>query len=277
MSTEQQRSGANVVQQSKNLEKDFKGMKLSEEEKQTQVVSGANVREGTIKQQQMQGKKKHQTTRERHEARSQKKTKGMSQQELRQIPVSLYELESCVLQVPILHAWNILKHFKLQDIVPSYVKKSEFTQGAPGQIDSIVRIDFVDGAVWEIRLVEYSEVRRSIAWEVLTTEPAHKASSIQGSLTLKPVTKDEMTFVEWVTEFSNDADIEVIEDQRFKKFDFFEDAARALKNISSQQQQQYMGGQQQFTGGQQQFTGGQQQTSGNQQQMSGTQQQQRNV
>ena len=88
-------------------------------------------------------------------------------------PVSLYELETCVLPVPILRAWKILCHFKVQDIIPTYVARSEFTQGEPGKIDSIVRIEFKDGAVWELRIVEVSELRRSIAWEVLTTEPAH--------------------------------------------------------------------------------------------------------
>ena len=107
------------------------------------------------------------------------------------IPVSLYELESTILPVHIDKAWHILKHFRLEDIIPSYVKKSEFTSGQPGLIDSIVRVSFADGAVWEIRMVEFSEIRRSIAYEVLSTEPAHKASSIQGSIVLKPVTKEE--------------------------------------------------------------------------------------
>ena len=114
--------------------------------------------------------------------------------------------------MPILKAWNILKHFKLTDIVPTFIKQSEFIQGQPGQIDAVVRVTFADGAVWELRIVEVSEVRRSLAYEVLTTEPAHMASTIQGSICLKPVTANEQTFVEWVTEFSNDADITVIED-----------------------------------------------------------------
>ena len=109
---------------------------------------------------------------------SQSRTQGRSEQEIKMIPVSLYELETCVLKVPVLKAWNILKHFKLTDIVPSFIKNSEFTSGHPGQVDSIVKITFADGATWEIRLVEVSEIRRSIAYEVLTTEPPHKATSI---------------------------------------------------------------------------------------------------
>ena len=36
------------------------------------------------------------------------------------------------------------------------------------------------------------------------------------------------TFVEWVTDFSNDADVAVIQDQRFKKLEFFTEMKKNL-------------------------------------------------
>ena len=50
-------------------------------------------------------------------------------------------------------------------------------------------------------------------------------------MTLRQVTDDNTTFVEWVTEFSNDADANVIGDQKYKKLEFF---SEMKKNLSSQ-------------------------------------------
>ena len=94
-------------------------------------------------------------------------------------------------------------------------------QGGPNQIESIVRLEYSDGAVWEMRISEISDLRHSIAYQVLKTEPAHTASSIIGQIVLKEVTDCQCTFVEWITDFSNDADAQVIEDSRFKKIEFF--------------------------------------------------------
>jgi len=149
--------------------------------------------------------------------------------------VSTYEYESCILDIPVLKAWKILKTFKCEKIAPNKVKSTEFLQGAPGQIDSVIRVTFKDDATWELRLQEVSELRRTLAYEVLSTEPPHKVTSIQGEITLRPITNENKTFVEWKSHFSNDADVQVIEDQRFKKFEFFEDIKNTLcaenKNI----------------------------------------------
>ena len=95
-------------------------------------------------------------------------------------------------------------------------------------MDSVIRIDYQDGASWDIRIIELSDVRHTVAYQVLTTEPAHKVTSIQGQVTLRPVSDDNSTFVEWITDFSNDADISVIEDQKYKKLEFFAEMKKAL-------------------------------------------------
>ena len=94
------------------------------------------------------------------------------------IPVSLHNSESTVLDVTIGKAWSLFKHFKLEHSVPGKVSATTFLTGAPGQIDSVIKIDYTDGAVWQIRVNEISEIRHSIGYEVLTAEPTHLASSI---------------------------------------------------------------------------------------------------
>ena len=64
---------------------------------------------------------------------------------------------------------------------------------------------------------------------MITTDPPHQATSIQGYVQLKRVTDDDSTYVEWQTDFSNDADATVIADQRFKKLEFF---AEMKKNLA---------------------------------------------
>lgn len=58
-----------------------------------------------------------------------------------------------------------------------------------------------------------------VGYQVLHTEPAHQATSIQGRIELLAVTADDTTFVRWTTDFSNDADAAVIQDQKYKKLE----------------------------------------------------------
>jgi len=53
-------------------------------------------------------------------------------------------------------------------------------------------------------------------------------TSIQGQIKLREVTDDHTTFVEWATDFSNDADASVIADQKYKKLEFFTEMKKAL-------------------------------------------------
>ena len=138
-----------------------------------------------------------------------------------------------MLPVNITKAWGFFKEFSLEKLVPGKISATKFTSGSAGQIDSVVEIHYADGAKWELRLVEISELRHSVGYQVISTEPSHQVTSIQGQIQLKPITDDNTTFVEWITDFSNDADAGVISDQKYKKLEFF---AELKKNLTSQQQ-----------------------------------------
>ena len=49
-------------------------------------------------------------------------------------------------------------------MVPNRVKATEFTHGGPNQLDSIVRITYQDGAKWEIRVNEISDVKHVLGY-----------------------------------------------------------------------------------------------------------------
>eukprot|EP00347_Sterkiella_histriomuscorum_P018565 403345033 len=144
------------------------------------------------------------------------------------IPVSCHQSESTVIPVPVGKAWGFFKSFQLEKLVPNKISSTKFTSGSSGQIDSVVEIHYADGAKWELRLVEISELRHSVGYQVLSTEPSHQVTSIQGQILLKAVTDDNTTYVEWITDFSNDADATVISDQRYKKLEFFAELKKTL-------------------------------------------------
>ena len=96
------------------------------------------------------------------------------------IPVSCHDVVSCVLPINMDRAWGIFKSFKLEFVIPQKVKSTEYLQGGANQIESIVRVKYFDGAVWDLRISEISDLRHSIAYQVIKTEPVHAASSIIG-------------------------------------------------------------------------------------------------
>ena len=89
------------------------------------------------------------------------------------VPVSTHQAESCVIPSPIAKAWTIFKNFHLDKVVPNHVKSTEWISGAANQLDSVVRINYLDGAKWDIRIEEISDVRHMLGYQVISTEPAH--------------------------------------------------------------------------------------------------------
>ena len=76
-------------------------------------------------------------------------------------------------------------------------------------------------------MTEISDKNFTIGYEVMETEPAIHVTSVQGEIKLLAVTDSDQTFLQWTTEYSNDVDLQIIEDQKFKKRDFF----KAVKSI----------------------------------------------
>jgi hypothetical protein len=66
-----------------------------------------------------------------------------------------------------------------------------------------------------------SNIHTSITFEVISSEPAAVVTSVVHTIKLRRITSSNSTFVEWVTDFSNDATAEVISDSRFKRLEAF--------------------------------------------------------
>jgi hypothetical protein len=104
--------------------------------------------------------------------------------------------------------------------------------GASAQtLDATVKVDFKDGSNWTIQLREISGINKSITFEVIVSEPAATVSSIIHTISLKSIsTNHNATFVEWVTDFSNDCTAETVMDSSFKRQDAFGDLAAAASS-----------------------------------------------
>eukprot|EP00759_Apiculatamorpha_spiralis_P000513 PhF_6_TR10161/c0_g1_i1/m.15775 len=89
-----------------------------------------------------------------------------------------------------------------------------------------VILTFKDKTVQKFRVVEMSELNRSITLELVESEPAIPTSGVIHTLRVAPVTKPPAGFaaccyVDWVTDFAYDASQEVLQDSRFKKLEAF--------------------------------------------------------
>mmetsp|Transcript_23988 Transcript_23988/g.66649 ORF Transcript_23988/g.66649 Transcript_23988/m.66649 type:complete len:149 (+) Transcript_23988:298-744(+) len=144
------------------------------------------------------------------------------------VPTSCTQVESAVLKAPVEKIWDVMKQLKLESLAESMVKSSSFVSGAALQVGAVVKIEYKDGAVWELRVTEISERTATIGYEVLSTEPALDCTSIMGEIQLTAVTLSDETFVRWTTVYSNDVSLERIQDQKFKKLEFFKAAQDSL-------------------------------------------------
>ena len=74
--------------------------------------------------------------------------------------------------------------------------------------------------------MEYSSIKKSITFEVVHCDPPLPFTSVVQTISLTKVTLSNETFIQWVSDFSNDATAEVMTDSSYKRID-------AFKNLQS--------------------------------------------
>jgi len=89
-------------------------------------------------------------------------------------------------------------------------------------------ICYSDNTVQTMRITEISERlpnTRSIGMEYISSDPPMSYGARMDQIVLKAITHADkpMTYVEFSSDFSSDASMEVIEDSKFKKHEFFND------------------------------------------------------
>ncbi|KAF1954725.1 Bet v1-like protein [Byssothecium circinans] len=145
------------------------------------------------------------------------------------IPTSTSVSESAVIAAPFSDVWHLIK---LQDFSKfwSKLEKSEFVKGASSETD-IVRWQFVDGTVLEVKQEEHSTIDHFITYSVISSQPALSYTSVVSTVRVYPVTSGDhegQTFITWTGNFSSDADAGVIADAKFKRREALSDLAKAV-------------------------------------------------
>jgi len=109
------------------------------------------------------------------------------------------------------------------------VKKTEIVNAKDESSVSGERvITYKDGTQQTIQIQELSDLHNFVTYSVVSSEPAVHYTSAVHQIRLREVTNpakdlNGQTFIEWVTGFSNDATLEIIEDSRHKKKEAFND------------------------------------------------------
>ncbi|KAK2066627.1 hypothetical protein P8C59_000428 [Phyllachora maydis] len=145
------------------------------------------------------------------------------------VPGSNTVVESAVVRAPLARVWHLIK---LQDFAKfwSILKGSEeVVQGAAREAE-VFKWTFADGSVYEVKQEEHSSINHFITYSIIGAEPALPYTSVTSTIRLHAVTSGEFadsTFVEWTATFSNDAELAVIQDAKYKRRDALKDLASA--------------------------------------------------
>lgn len=145
-------------------------------------------------------------------------------------PSSTHQYEATVLPVSLEKLWTALKAFDWAQILPSRVASSVFTDGGVGTVGSHVRVSFNDGHNWVYHIVEVSDIYHKLVFELVAAEPELTYTGALHTIRLYRDTLQGQTFMVWETDFANDAGLDIVQDSKYKKHEFFTSASRSLSN-----------------------------------------------
>lgn len=139
------------------------------------------------------------------------------------IVTSCHQVESCVLGSPIVVIWDAIKSLDFAKFLPSSVSSVKFVTGDCNDRGSVFSIEYLDCSEWTYRIVEISDSRRTISYELIDAKPDITFSWLQVTIKLHQVTENNSTFLMWETDYSNDVNASIVQDGKFKKLDAFQD------------------------------------------------------
>ncbi|KAI8323456.1 Bet v1-like protein [Martensiomyces pterosporus] len=141
--------------------------------------------------------------------------------------MSSHNVESRVIKAPVEKVWDALRSqdFKFWSIVKSVEQPASATE-----VGSTRKVAFNDGTVQQYRLVEFSELKHSLTYEIVESEPAVPVLSAQHTIHVLRVSADDTAFVQWSSDFSSDGSSAAVQDSKYKKLEALADLAKALEN-----------------------------------------------
>ncbi|KAI1318686.1 hypothetical protein EDD11_005979 [Mortierella claussenii] len=134
-------------------------------------------------------------------------------------------VESRIIEAPLHLVWG---HIRQVDLAFWSAVDHVEVIGSAAEVGSSRKIFFKDGAVQEVKIVEISDLSHRVSFDFIESQPPVAFMSALHIISLRKVTSNNTTYVEWSAEFSSDAELAVIEDSRYKRMEGLEDLAKAL-------------------------------------------------
>lgn len=147
----------------------------------------------------------------------------ISRSESMNFVTSCHQVESTVINAQVGAVWEALRSFELSKLFPTNIKNVKFTSGNANEVGSTFQIEYTDGSVWTYKILEISDSKRVLSYELITAEPEIAFSSLQHTIKVFKVTEDNSTYFAWESDFSNDVNSHILQDTKFKKLDAFKD------------------------------------------------------
>jgi len=141
--------------------------------------------------------------------------------------------ESAIIEAPIDRVWAAVKPVDFH-FLKSVSKHSLLDKANANTVGGVREILYKDNTKQSLRLLELSEAQRFVTWDVIASLPALTYSSVIHTVKLRRVTEDNHTFVQFTSDYSKDANQDVILDSKYKKTEFFKDLASITENRASQ-------------------------------------------
>jgi hypothetical protein len=100
---------------------------------------------------------------------------------------STHAVESCVVSARLADVW--LRISALDFSWWSLVDSTSLIHGSSWTVGAVISLKFKDGVNWDIQIVEMSNIRNSVTFEVIACEPPSAVSSVIHTIQLKKVGK----------------------------------------------------------------------------------------
>jgi len=136
--------------------------------------------------------------------------------------------ESTVIDAPVATVWDLLRPLSFS-YLPTVAHSAIEGSLSAAEVGSVHVVTYKDKTIQKLRLTELSDSKYSISWDLVESVPAHHTSAASYTVRLRSVTAGNLTFVEWVVDFSKDVTNEAMVDAGYKARENFKALAATAK------------------------------------------------
>jgi len=134
---------------------------------------------------------------------------------------------SAVIHANIDAVWAVIRplDFKYN---PHVTKAEVEDKKSSSEVGAVIKVSYKDNTVQRIKTSELNDHGHTVSWDLVESVPAVSILSVVHTVKLRRVTENNTTFIEWITDFSKDADSHVIADATYKQKENFTALEKAV-------------------------------------------------